>query len=61
MKGFAEFFIYIGCLLSTLLLSIIIGGIFSMATGFDQYMLAWVVASGLLAIIFTIKIINEVF
>ena len=61
MKEFARFFIYIGWLLTIILLSFFIGSIFSMIFGFDMFIGAWIVSSILLAFVFCIETCNEIF
>ena len=52
MKEFAEFFIYIGCLLTVLIGSFLLGGIFYIATGIDLFVCDWIVVSVILALFF---------
>lgn len=61
MEGIARLFVYIGWLLTILLLSSFMGSILSMIFGFDMFIGAWVVASILLALVFCIDMCNEVF
>ena len=61
MEGIAMFFIYIGCLLATLLLSFFMGSILHMIFGFDVFISAWVLASILLARFFAVEMWREVF
>lgn len=61
MIAIAIFFIYIGCLLSVLLVSFIFGGLASLAFEFDIFKCAWVVASVILALFFAAEMWREVF
>lgn len=61
MEPIAMFFIYIGCLLSVLLVSFIFGGLASLAFEFDIFKCAWVVASVILALFFAAEMWKEVF
>ena len=55
MKEFAEFFIYIGCLLTVLIGSFLLGGIFYIATGFDLFVCDWIVVSVILALFLLLR------
>ena len=61
MEGIATFFIYIGCLLTVLIASFVLGGIFYVATGFNLFACAWIVVSVILAIFFAVEMWREVF
>ena len=61
MKEFAEFFIYIGCLLAVLIGSFLLGGIFYIATGFDLFVCSWIVVSVILALFFAVEMWREIF
>lgn len=61
MKEFAEFFIYIRCLLTVLIGSFLLGGIFYIATGFDLFVCDWIVVSVILALFFAAEMWREIF
>ena len=60
MKEIAEFFI-MGCLLTVLIGSFLLGGIFYIATGFDLFVCDWIVVSVILALFFAAEMWREVF
>ena len=61
MKEFAAFFIYIGCLLTVLIGSFLLSGIFYIATGIDLFVCNWIVVSVILALFFAAEMWREVF
>ena len=61
MKEFAAFFIYIGWLLTVLIGSFLLGGIFYIATGIDLFVCDWIVVSVILALFFAAEMWREVF